>query len=250
MSNRRAARRLAERLEVAGPDLLGVGAAPDVPGLPVGIAVEVDRLVAQEVDGADHVVPVAPVEQVGEPVLAAGQEVRLDPDLEPGLVCRKSTYSSTSSAAQWRYQGCVQTSSDWTKRWMCSATPELLDAALAGGLAVAVHVGRGEVALGRRVVLVRAQVHVVVGQHSAASARARSASVVTLMFSGRRLDHPHGPAGGLHERGVVGRGRERRVVHVERAAQRVGAEHLRRLHGPEPGAVERAHAPCRRDRPP
>ena len=65
--------RLADRLEVAPPHLLGrLAAAPHAEVL------HVDRLVGDEVHGADDVVPLAGVEEVREPVLAAGHEVGLD----------------------------------------------------------------------------------------------------------------------------------------------------------------------------
>ena len=74
-----AAGRLAERLEVAPPDLLrAVTLVPDA------VVVHVDRVVAQEVDRADHVVEVALLEQVGHAVLGAGNEVRLDPEPQIG----------------------------------------------------------------------------------------------------------------------------------------------------------------------
>ena len=127
---------------------------------------------------------------------------------------------------------------------------QLLDPALRGRLAVAVDVRRGEVALRRRVVLVGAQVHVVVGQHSAASARARSASVVTLKFPGGASTSRTVPAGGLHQRGVVGGGRQRGVVDVERAAQR-RPPGTPAASAPPTGASGRACAArCRRGRPP
>ena len=78
------ARRLAERLEVAPPDVVRVaGAVPDV------VAVVVDRVVAQEVDRADDVVPVARLEQVGHAVLATGDEVGLDPEPQVGLLAHE-----------------------------------------------------------------------------------------------------------------------------------------------------------------
>ena len=74
-----------------------------------------------------------------------------------------------------------------------------------------------------------------------ASATRRSSAVVTLRFSSRRLDHAHQAAGRLHQRGVVGGGRQRGVVHVERRAQHVGAEDLGRLDRPQRRAIQRAH---------
>ena len=78
------ARRLAERVEVALPDLLGrLAAAPHAP------VVHVDRLVAQEVHRADDEVPLARVEEVGDPVLGARHEVRLDPEPQVGLLAHE-----------------------------------------------------------------------------------------------------------------------------------------------------------------
>ena len=76
--------RLADRLEVALPHLLRRLAAP-----PHAEVLHVDRLVGDEVDGADDVVPLAGVEEVGEPVLAAGDEVGLDPEPQVGLLAHE-----------------------------------------------------------------------------------------------------------------------------------------------------------------
>ena len=96
--------------------------------------------------------------------------------------------------------------------------------------------------------VVGAQMDVVVGQHEAAglsasiaSATGRSVAVVTFMFSRGASTTATDATGRLHQRRVVRGGRQGGVVHVEGAAQDVGAEDLRRLHRPERGAVERAH---------
>ncbi len=74
-----AAGSLGERLEVAFPDLLGA-----VTAIPDAVVVHVDRVIAQEVDGADDVVEVAALEQVGRAILGAGDEVGLDPEPQVG----------------------------------------------------------------------------------------------------------------------------------------------------------------------
>ena len=126
---------------------------------------------------------------------------------------------------------------------------ELRDPALGRGLAIALGVGGGEVARGGVPGVVGAQVDVVVGQHRVrriSSASRRSCGVVTLKFAAERLDHAHGAARALDQPRVVGRGREHRVVDVERALERLAAERLRRLHGPQARAVERGGRPRRR----
>ena len=60
-------------------------------------------------------------------------------------------------------------SSAWREAIDVLGHAELGDAALLGHLAVALGVGGGEVALGRRALVVRPQVDVVVGQHAAPS---------------------------------------------------------------------------------
>src|ERR671910_558253 len=70
---------------IARSHLLGVDRAPDVPLLPVRLAVQVDGLVREEVDRADDVVPGAAVEQVRDAVLAPQQEIGLDPHAQPGV---------------------------------------------------------------------------------------------------------------------------------------------------------------------
>ena len=100
---------------------------------------------------------------------------------------------------------------------------------------------RREAPLRRRVVLVRAKVDVVVGQHRADPRRSagRAGSSPSGSRAGPRPPSPSPRP--LDEPGVVGGRGERRVVHVERALQRRPAEGLGRLDRPQPGAVERLH---------
>ena len=124
--------------------------------------------------------------------------------------------------------------------------PELLDPTLGRRLAIALGVRRREVLAREGVVVVRTQMHVVVGQHlasSMASATRRSSSVVTLMFSRGASTTAIDAPGGLHERGIVGGSREHGIVDVQRPPQNVGPEHLGRLNRPERGAVERPQHP-------
>ena len=125
---------------------------------------------------------------------------------------------------------------------MCSETPSSLHAALGGGLAVALGVGGGEVQLGGRARVVRAQVDVVVGQHRSRrimSATRRSCGGRDLEVRGRGLHHAHAAAGALDQPGVVGGAGQDRLVDRQRGLERRAPERLRRLHRPQPGAVER-----------
>ena len=80
---------------------------------------------------------------------------------------------------------------------------------------------------------------------SASSATCRSPGVVILRFSGGAAIDAHRPARALDEPGVVGRRGEHVVGRAQRPLERRAAEHLRRLHGPQRGALERAqHDPA------
>src|SRR3954453_6262994 len=73
-----------EPLEVLAPDAVGrLAGRPDV------VLVVVDGGVPEEVHRADDVVPVAPVEELGHTILAAGDEVGLDAELEVGLLAHE-----------------------------------------------------------------------------------------------------------------------------------------------------------------
>src|SRR5206468_11482994 len=76
-----AAGSLAKRVEVAPPDL--VDAPPAPPDVVVGV---IDGEVPDEMDRADDVVEVEPLEQVPGLVLPPGDEVHLDPQAEVGLL--------------------------------------------------------------------------------------------------------------------------------------------------------------------
>ena len=161
--------------------------APDVPRLPVRVGVQVHRLVAEEVQGADHVVPWPAVQHVREPVLAAGQEVRLDPQPQIRLLAHELAVGVEVVAGPVPVPGVAPHVERLREAVDVLGHPELLDSALGGGLPVTLRVRGREVRVGRRVVLVGTEVHVVVGQHRErriASATRRSSAVVTLMFSG------------------------------------------------------------------
>jgi hypothetical protein len=68
-------RRLPEGVEVGRPNLVRIARGPpDVP-----LAAHVDRIVADEVHGADYVVPVVRIQERRHPVLTARDVVGLDP---------------------------------------------------------------------------------------------------------------------------------------------------------------------------
>src|SRR6185312_2512851 len=179
-----AARRLAEHLEVALPDLLGIDRArrPDVP---VGM---VDRLLADEVDGADHVVPRAPVEQVRHAVLAAGHEVGLDADLQP-LLCDELAVRVEIVDRVLAPERVLPDVERLPEAVDVLGRPQLPDPRLLGRLAIARDVSGGEVLGGGRAVAVGTEVHVIVGEHqgersaSSSSASRRSVGVVTFRLS-------------------------------------------------------------------
>jgi hypothetical protein len=159
------ARSLAQGLEVARPDTVGVVRAPDVIGVPVGHAAQVDCLVAQEVHRTHDVVPVAPVEQVRHAVLPARHEVGLDPEPEVGLLADEAAVLVevvVRPAAPERVLPDLQRGGEAVH---VLGDAQLGDPAFGGGLAVALRVGRREVLARGCVRLVRAQMDVVVGQH-------------------------------------------------------------------------------------
>ena len=79
-----AASSLADRFEVAPPDLLDAA-----PGIPDAVVVHVDGPVLEEVHRADHVVEVVGLQQIGHSVLRAGHEVGLDPQPQVGLLAHE-----------------------------------------------------------------------------------------------------------------------------------------------------------------
>jgi len=79
-----AARGLAERLEVASPDLLRAS-----PAVPHAVVVHINRALAHEVHRPDHIVEVARFQQVGHAILGAGHEVRLDAQAQIGPIAHE-----------------------------------------------------------------------------------------------------------------------------------------------------------------
>ena len=153
-------RRLGEGLEVAAPDPVRVAVAgPDVE---VGI---VDRAVAEEVDRADDVVEVVRVEHVRDPVLGAGDEVHLDPEPQRGGADEVAVGGQVVDRV-FAPERVVPDLERGAEAVDVLGGAELLDPRIARGLEVALGVLLGEVLLGARVRLVRAQVHVVVGEHA------------------------------------------------------------------------------------
>ena len=102
---------LAEQAEVAPPDRIGVGGA--VPDVVAGI---VQRALAQQVDRADHVVPVALLEQRRHAVLAAGTKSASIPRRRSVSSRTNAQYASRSSSANSRQYGWSHMSSAWRKR--------------------------------------------------------------------------------------------------------------------------------------
>ena len=193
-------------------------------------------------------------------VLAAGDEVGLDAELEVGAVADELAVAVDVVVGVLDPQRVLPDVERGGEAVDVLGDAELGDAAVGGGLAVALGVGLGEVLRGGGVVAVGAQVDVVIGQQGGGqrdrerrsrSARRRSSGVVTLKFSRGALYEADGPAQGLDERGVVGGGGEDVVRLGERALQDVAAEDLRRLDRPQPAAVAASRRPSGgRRRPP
>src|SRR3954452_22309936 len=175
---------LAEGLEVAAPHVVGAVRVrlPDV------VAVVVDRLVAEEVHGADDVVEVGALQEVREPVLATEDEVRLDPHAQVGVLAEEADVVIEVVARLGPPERVIPDGERLVEPVDVLGDAELGDPALLGDLAVAVGVG-GREGLGRGGVrIVPAEMDVEVGQHGAdlsrSSATRRSCAVVTLKFSG------------------------------------------------------------------
>ena len=204
---------------------------------------------ADEVDRADDVVPVAVGEQRRHAVLAAGDEVGLDAEPQVGLLAHERAVVVEVVARAVAPQRVLPDVERRAEAVDVLGDAELLDPALGGDVAVALGVGGGEVALGRRGLdVVGAQVDVVVGQHGGTLALAEQqlgdAQVERrrhLEVLRRRRDEPHRPPAALDERGVVGRRGERRRRRSSARSSAAAAEDLRRLDGPQARAVERAH---------
>ena len=156
---------LRQRVEVAAPDLVGIALAlPDVP------ARVIDRGVADEVDRADHVVEVARLQQGRGAVFGGGDEVALDPEPQR-RAADELAVGVEVVAGLFLPEGWRQRLERLGEAVDVLGDAQLGDPRLAGGREVAVDVLGGEVALRRRVRLVRAQVQVVVGQHEDARCR-------------------------------------------------------------------------------
>ena len=218
-------RRLAERVEVGRPDLVGIpGGPPDVP-----IAAHVDCIVADEVNGADDVVPVVLVEQRGHAVLAPRHVVRLDPQPQAGAAGELGVFVQVvdGPALPERVLPDVERAAEAVH---VLGHAELVDASVGRNLAVALDVRVGEIARGRRVVVVGTQVEVVVGQHRSISAMRMSSAVVTLKFSGKpSTTRTRPPTASTRDASSVSL--------AGRPAQGVGTEHLRGLRGPQAAAI-------------
>ena len=104
--------------------------------------------IAQEVDRADHVVPVARLEQVGEAVLAAGHEVGLDPEPQVGLLAHEGAVLVEVVARPVAPEGVVPDVERRAEAVDVLGDPELVDPPLGRRLAVALGVGGREEALG------------------------------------------------------------------------------------------------------
>ena len=211
---------LAERLEVARPHLLGIARRARCPTPPSRLAVHVDRIVAQEVDRADHVVP-RRARRAGSPARSSrpGTKSASMPEPEVGLVADELAVRVEVVVRPVAVPGVLPDVERLHEAVDVLGHAELLDPALGRGLAVALGVRGGEVALGGGALLVGAQVDVVVGQHQRRTPRpsAGPSARGDLEVLGRRLHHAHRSPGGLHQRRVVGGGGQRRGVDVERA---------------------------------
>src|SRR5690606_31161482 len=152
---------------------------PDVP-----LPRHVDRLVADEVDRADDVVPLLLLEQVRHPVLTAWDEVGLDAELERRLLADEAAVLVDVVGGALPPEGVLPDVERAAEAVDVLGAAELADAGLAGGVEVALDVGGGAIV---GVLPVGAEVYVVVRQHQEAdistSAMTRSAGRVILMFS-------------------------------------------------------------------
>ena len=158
-----ARRGLPQPLEVRAPHLLRrARRRPDV------VAVVVERAVADEVDRADDVVEVAATQQLGHALLAPGDEIGLDPELEVGLLAHEGAVGVEVVARGVAPQLVLPHLERLGEAVDVLGHPQLLDAALRRARPVALGVLGRQVALGRRGLdVVGAQVDVVVGQHAA-----------------------------------------------------------------------------------
>ena len=79
-----APRGLADRLEVAPPYLISAA-----PGIPDAVVIHVHRPLAHEVHRADHVVEVARLQEIGDPLLGSRHEVRLYTQPQVGVLAHE-----------------------------------------------------------------------------------------------------------------------------------------------------------------
>ncbi len=186
-------RRLPERLEVASPQ--GVGALRAM--VPDLVAVVVDGMLADEVHRADDVVPVARLQQRRCAVLTADDEIRLDAELEVGLLAHEARVVVDVVDRALAPQRVTPDLQRLREAVDVLRAAELADPALLGDRAIALGVRAREVHLRVRAAVVGAQVQVKVGQHRApipaqSGSRAsgtHSAPRVTVRHRDRRLVH-------------------------------------------------------------
>src|SRR6185503_7361163 len=144
---------------------------------------EVDRGVADEVDGADHVVPRARLEELGDPVLAAAHVVGLDAQPQVGVLAHEAGVGVDVVGRPLAPPRVLPDLQRLAEPVDVLGDAELGDAVLLGGGPEALGVARREVLAGGGALVVGAEVDVVVGQHRRESASARSWGVVTLKLA-------------------------------------------------------------------
>ena len=134
-------RGLGDRLEVALPDALGGRlVAPDV-----GLVVEVDGELAEEVHRAQDVVPLVALEQVRHPVLGAADVVGLDPEPQVGLLAHEADVAVEVVDRALAPERVLPDVEGGGEAMDVLGDPELGDATLGRGLAIALGVARREV---------------------------------------------------------------------------------------------------------
>ncbi len=127
----------------------------------------VDRPVADEVDRADDVVEVVCLEQCRRTVLRTGDEVALDPELQPGAA-RELAIGLEVVLCLLDPEGVPPQSECLLEAVDVLGHAELGDPGRRCGLAVTLHILSCEVPLRGSVRLVGAKVKVVVGEHERA----------------------------------------------------------------------------------
>ena len=173
-----------------------------------------------EVHRADDVVPLARLEEARDAVLAAAHVVGLDAEPQVGLLAHERAVVVDVVARPAAPPRVLPDLERLREAVDVLGDAELGDPALVRGLAVALGVGRGEVALRRRVRRRRGAG----GRGSRSAQQALGDRQVVrrrhLEVGGRGLYDAHAAPGALDEPGVVGRLREHVGRHVERAPQR------------------------------